>query len=567
MLNLRDALQHDIAAGIAAAQEAGDLPKLADVPAVVVERPDNPERGDYASPVALALTRLAKKAPFDIVVAIVKHMPKKEYVGKLEAVAPGFLNVRLHPGWMAARLDNVIEQDICDDIRLGEGKGANLEFISANPTGPLTLANCRPAFAADTLARVLECAGYNVTREYYINDAGEQVRKLGESVLRRILQAQGERLDYPPELYQGEYIREVGTVIVETLAENEGKRFTAEDLTDEAVVERVSREAAALLLGRIQQTIQDDLQVMFDVWTSERKLRESGVVDAIIEKLRQKKVVYKKDDVEYLKTTDFGDSEDRVLVKQDGHYAYIAPDIAYHQGKFDRNFDLIFTFVGADHQGHVPKLQAAMAALGNDITRLHFMVVQWFRLVRDGKPVKVSKRAGVIVTPHDLIHEVGYDAARFLLLQHGLNSPMDLDLSLAKEQNERNPVYYVQYAYVRLQSILRRAKEAGLIADTDAGAVLATDPIFTQAAEIDLLRAIYRFPEIISEIARSFEVQGLTVYARELAAVVHVFYKQAPVLAAGDETVVHNRLQLVLAGRTVLGRVLDLLGISKPDVM
>ena len=564
MLNLKEALAEDIRAGIEAGFPSVDSASLR----VIVDRPDNPEHGDYASPVALQLASLVHgKAPMEIVEVIAKHMPKKEYIGRLTAAAPGFLNVRLNPGWLTARLDDIIGADISAGITTGEGKSANLEFISANPTGPLTLGNIRTAFSVDTLGNVLECAGYDVTREYYFNDAGEQVKKLGESVLRRWLLAQGEQLDYPPELYQGDYIVDVAQRVAETLREDDGKELTAADLTDEATLARVSKEAVTILLSEIKREVRESLKISFDVWTSEEELRADGTVARAIEALREKGYVYKKDGAEYLKTSAFGDDQDRVVVKSDGEYAYIAPDIGYHRNKFERGFDEIFTFVGADHQGHLPKLMAAMKILGYDTGRLHLVAAQWLRVVRDGKPVKLSKRAGQVVTPNDLIAEVGYDAARFFMVQHVLTGHMDFDLDLAKERSERNPVYYVQYAYVRLQSILRRAKQQEALEDVSRPLTLSARPALTHTLELDLMRQLYRLPEVVVDIASNFEVQALAYYALDLARAVHVFYRHVPVLAAEDAELVKGRLQLVLAARTVLGKTLDLLGLAKPDVM
>lgn len=566
MLNLKQAFAEDIGAGIEAAQEAGDLPK-GKVSPVVVNHEEDEEHGDYASPVALALTKIMNKPPMDIVEAIVKHMPKKEYVGKLEAAEPGFLNIRLNPGWMVARLDDVIEEDLCGQIDIGRQRLVNLEFISANPTGPLTLGNVRPAFSADTLGNVLECAGYNVTCEYYVNDAGGQIRKLGESVVRRILQLQGQKVEYPDELYQGEYIKEVAQVVAERWREDEHKTFSQDDLKSEEILDRVSRQAAALLHQRNKDMIEKVLRIHFDVWTSERALRGSGEIERTLERLRKGGHTYKKDGAEYLRTTKYGDSEDRVLVKKDGEYAYIAPDIGYHQNKYDRKFDLLFTFVGADHQGHAPKVRAAMQALGNDVSKLHFQVVQFVRFLREGRSVKLSKRAGEIVTPEDLIKEVGLDAARFFLISHSLQSHMDFDLDLAVERSERNPVYYVQYAHVRLQSILRRAKEEGVIAEVGEKIHLTSAAPLTHTFEIQLMKAIYRWPEVVSDIATTFAVHQLATYATDLAKAVHVFYKHVPVLAAAEANLQLGRLQLVLAAKKIIAQTLDLLGVSKPDVM
>lgn len=565
MINLKEYIARDIEEGIAIAQTKGLLPKVKGDRAVVVTRNEKPERGDYASPVGLSLGKRLKKNPMDVVSTIVTTMPKKEYIGKIEVAAPGFLNIWINPGWMIARLNNLVVEDICPESTEGRGKSVNLEFISANPNGPLTLANARTAFSADSLGNVFSCAAYNVVREYYINDAGNQVKRLGESIVRRAIQAQGKTIDFPETLYQGEYIKDVAKVIAENWQENEGRSFTEEDLNNPTVMARVSEEAVTIFLGRIKQTIQEDLKIEFNVWTSEKKLRDTGKVHAVLERLQKQGDIYEKDKAQYVKTTKYGDSEDRVVVKKDGDFAYFAPDIAYHDNKYAREFDLIFTFLGADHQGHTPRILAAMKALGHDTNKLHFVIAQWFRLIKEGKPLKVSKRAGNVITPKDLIDEVGYDPARFFLLQHRLSSHMDFDMDLAKERNERNPVYYVQYAYVRLQSIIRRAQESGMVLDSSA-LLTTTHPGLTHTFEVELMRQLYRFPEVITDITRTFAIHDVTYYALDLAKAIHVFYKQVPVLSS-DETLLPSRLQLVMAAKAVIGKTLDLLGISKPDIM
>ena len=567
MLNLKEALAENIRAGIEAARKKGELSLPEKMPKIVVDGSDNKERGDYASPVALALTKDAKKPPMDIVKAIVKYMPKKEYIGRITAAPPGFLNIRLNPGWLMARLDNLIEQDVCGGINAGKGKSINLEFISANPTGPLTLGNSRTAFSIDTLGNVLTCAGYNVTREYYINDAGKQVLRLGESVIRRSLEMKGEKIDFPEELYQGEYVKELANEVAEKWRENDGREFEIKDLSDSALVRRVSEEAVEAMLVKIKETVSDVLKIKMDVWMSEKALRKSGVIEKALEVFKKGDLTYSKEGAEYLRTTKFGDDQDRVLIKSDGEYAYIAPDIGYHQDKYDRGFDKMLTVVGADHQGHIPKLRWAMKALGNDARKLKIISAQWLRLKRGGKPVKLSKRKGELFGPGELIEEIGYDAARFFLVQHKLDSHMELDLDLAKERSERNPVYYVQYAYVRLQSILRQAKERGVIDEIGVKFDLTDSPGLTHTLELDLMKQMYRFSEVVNDAAQQLDVHGLTYYALDLAKAVHVFYRHVQVIAAGDEQLVRSRLQLVLAARVVLGKTLDLLGVSKPDIM
>lgn len=545
----------DIKEGVKAAFKKDVVP--------VVKLADNTEHGDYASPVALQLAKQLKKKPLEIVEAIAKKMPKKEYIGRVTAAEPGFLNVFINPGWMTARLDNILDQDVTADLTFGKGKSVNLEFISANPTGPMHIGNIRPAFTADTLANILASVGYNVTREYYINDAGQQIKKLGVSLLRRILQTS----EYPEDLYQGEYIKDVATKIAERWREDDGREFQDNDLESQEIITKLAREASDMLLNDIKDVLRNVMKIEFNVWTSEQALRDEGKVEEALAELRKRGATYKKEGKEWLKTTDFGDEQDRVVVKADGEYAYIASDIAYFVNKYERNFDLILTFLGADHAGHIPKVKAAMKALGKDVDRLVFLVASWVRFVRDGQPVKLSKRQGNLVMPEDLIEEVGYDVARYFLLQHDLKSHMIFDLGLAKEKSDKNPVYYVQYAYVRLQSILRRAKEEGVMKEIGEIIELTSSAELTHTAEISLMKQMYRLPEVLTDIAESFAVHQLTYYAHDVASAIHFFYKHVPVLATEDENLKRHRLQLVLAARAVLGKILDLLGISKPDVM
>lgn len=570
MLNLKAALAEDIAEGL---RLSGlKVPKTS-WPGIVVDRlarhedRENEERGDYATPVALSLAKTLKMSPMDVVKVIAEHMPKKEYIGRLKVAQPGFLNIWLNPGWLTARLDNVIEEELSVNVQVGEGKSVNLEFISANPTGPLTLGNIRTAFSVDTLGNILEKAGYDVTREYYFNDSGVQIDKLGESVLRRTLIKRGEKLEYSEDLYQGDYIADLGEQVLEQWQEVEGRAFEAKDLADDKLVRRAGEGAATIMMSRIKKMIVDDLHIEFDVWTSEGELKKSGRIEEVLKQLSGLDLLYEKNGAKWIKTTKFGDDEDRVLVKSNGEYAYVAPDIAYHEDKYSRGFDDIFTFVGPDHQGHLPKVRVAMEALGHDVEHLHLVTSQLLRVIKDGKPVKLSKRAGQVVTPKDLIDEIGYDAARFFMVQHALTTHMDLDLDLAKERSERNPVYYVQYAYVRLQSIMRQAKQRGVITDVGERFDLTDSPELTHTKELDLMRQLYRYPEVVTEIATEFKVHDLAFYALDLAKSVHVWYRHVPVLSVEDDGLVKSRLQLVLAAKKVLGETLELMGLSKPDVM
>lgn len=549
------------------ALQAGKLAPISDDITISVKRTEDARHGDYASSIALILAKLLKKPPMDIANILASHMPEREYIDGTEAVAPGFLNIRIASTYLASRMDDIPKEDLCAACTIGNGKTVNLEFISANPTGPLTLGNARTAFSADTLGNVLECAGYNVIREYYINDAGAQIARLGESVLRRILQQQGETLDFPEDLYQGEYILDIAKTIAEEYREQEGKEFSPEDLENEELLSGISTKAMLACLAAIKKTVQEDLHITFDIWTSEREVRKSGKIEEALQKLDGEGLLYEKEGAKFLKTTQFGDSEDRVMVKKDGEYAYIAPDVAYHQDKFDREFDSIFTFMGSDHQGHGPKLSAALSALGNDTGKLHLIFAQFLSIMREGKQVALSKRKGNVYGPNDLIDEIGYDVARYFLVSHALSSHMALDLDLAKEQSDANPVYYVQYSYVRLQSILRKAKTQGMFPPGEVDPEIITTVRFSHESERALAMQLFAFPELIEDIAQTLHVHQLPHFAYDVAKSVNAFYRDVNVLNEPDETIRLSRVQIVLCAHAVLGKLLDLLKISKPDVM
>ncbi len=567
MVNIRRLLIKDITEAISAARAAGALPDFEMKATVVVKRTEDASHGHYSSPIALSLAKAVQKNPLEVAEIIASHMPVREYIEGHAVAAPGFINMTLSSKYLAARIDDLPQDDYCSACNVGNNKTINMEFISANPTGPLTLGNARTAFSADTLANVFECAGYNVVREYYINDAGEQVGRLGQSVLRRILQQQGAQVDFPEDLYQGEYVLDIATRIAEEYEETHGKKFEVADLENAELCAEVSTKAMLLCLTAIKKTVEEDLHISFDVWTSEREVRNSGAIERVLEQLREKGLMYKKEDAEFLKTTQFGDDKDRVMVKSGGAYAYITPDVAYHQEKFDRGFDIIFTYLGADHQGHIPKLKAALQALGNDTSKLRMVVAQFLAIVRSGEQVALSKRKGNVYSPNDLINEIGYDAARFFMVQHALDGHMVLDIDIAKEKSDRNPVYYVQYAYVRLQSILRKAQEQGILPLEYMNGEIASQVIFSEEAEKNLALELFRFPEVIEDIATSYNVHQLAYFSYDIARAVNAFYRDVKVLSEDDPTLRMSRLQMAISARAVLGKVLDLLGIGKPDVM
>lgn len=569
MLNLRAELRAAISAAIQRAQEAGDLPK-GSVPEVAVAYPPaqgGESLGEYASPVALSLAKQWKKGPLDVAEAIAKHFTPPEFVGKGEVVTPGFLNFHLRAEWLSAKIDNIIaEGSNLAQSDEGGGTSVNLEFVSGNPTGEVHMGNARALFSADVLGRVLAHVGYAVTREYYINDVGSQIERYGESVLRRILQAQGHDVEYPAELYQGDDVRSVAERVREEMEEDRGHAFSPDDLNNADIRSEVARRAMGVNLREVRRLLEEVAKVRYDVWFRESTLHEQGAVERAMEELEKRGVAVERDGALWLKATVNGETEDRVLVKRDGAPTYLASDIAYHQDKFRRGFQIIADFWGEDQYARNVSLKAALEALGEDARRLRFVLVHLVRILQSGEAKKMSKRAGTTVPLREVLDLVGLSAARFFLTMKSLSSPFDFDLDLARTQKEENPVYYAQYAYVRLTSILRKAKQQNL-ADGELVPPVTARIALTDPAEHRLLSLAVRLPEVLQDVARTWDVQRLPQYALELAAAVHRFYDTVPVLQAGESDALHARLALVVAVRTVLATVFDLLGIEKLEVM
>jgi len=498
-----------------------------------VERPNEEKFGDFSTNLAMVLASQLKKRPFEIAESFKKEIEKRkpEIFEKIEIVQPGFVNFFLSSKVLEEAFKEILKKkERFGEIKIGKGKKVNVEFVSANPTGPLTLGNGRGGFCADVLSRVLEKTGYKVTREYYINDRGEQIKSLGYSVLG---DEKGE--------YRGEYIELLRGRIKETDAEKAGKK------------------AAKIILKEMIEPTLKKMRVSFDVWFSENSLYEKGEVKKVLDCLKEKKLVYNKEGALYFKSTKFGDEKDRVLVKKSGESTYFLSDIAYLRNKFERNFDLILFFWGADHHGYVQRLKGAASALGYDNDKVFFILFQLVRLFRGGKEVRMSKRKGVFVTLDELIDEVGVDVARFFFLTKKYNTHLDFDLDLAKDQSEKNPVYYIQYAYARMQSILRKTPK-------DINLSSFNFQLLEHPTELRLIKQLVEFPEIIEEISKDFEVQRLPHYALKLAKLFHQFYTECKVLT-GNQELRKARLSLILATEIVLKSTLNLMGISAPDRM
>jgi arginyl-tRNA synthetase len=557
---LRDQIAKMLEDGLRSAQKAGDLPKF-DLPPVVIERPKQAEYGDYSSPVCMGLARYARMAPIEIAQRLLKRVKYPPPVGAVEAVHPGYINVRLDPAWIAAQVDVILAAgETWGAIDLGHGRRVQVEFGSANPTGPLHVGFGRNVVLGDTIASVLEAAGYDVQREYYINDAGTQMRLFAESLYARYAQALGQDLEFPSDGYRGQYLVEWG----QQVASAEGDRFLNMD-----------REDALRAIGdlgleeKILPSVRRDvalLNIHYDRWFHERSLYQNYQFATIMRLLRESDDLVERDGAVWFPATRYGDQKDEVVVRSTGEPGYFASDIAYHYNKFvERGFEWVIDVWGADHQGHVPRMKAMMEALDLDPDRLTLVVYQLVTVKEGGEDVRLSKRAGTLVHLHDLLEDVGPDAVRFFLASRDPDSQMEFDLDLAREQSDKNPVYYVQYGHARIASILRNAVERGWDVETDEGDL----SLLKHESELNLIRKMLTLEEVIELAAINLQPHHLTYYAQELASDFHTFYRDCRVLSSdpADAELTKARLKLVRAAKGVLARVLGLMGMSAPERM
>ncbi|MBM3333093.1 arginine--tRNA ligase [Candidatus Sumerlaeota bacterium] len=537
----------------ASAPEALDL---------TLQPPRNPEFGDFASQVAFALARHLKRSPMQIALGLVAHWPSDSLVASVEIAAPGFINIRLRAEGVAASLGEILAQgEAFGRSRLGAGKKAQVEFVSANPTGPLHIGHARNAIAGDTLARILEAAGYEVTREYYFNDAGVQMNNLGLSLRARYLQAIGRQAELPPDGYRGEYLVEIAN----RLREEHG-----DSLADKEDIEFFTAAAVKDILHLIEQDL-ETLDIHFDVWTTESSMYREGRVQAVLDKLRRRGVVYEHDGAVWLRSSQFGDEKDRVLTKSDGSMTYLVPDIAYHDEKFGRGFDLIVDVLGSDHHGYVPRLRAALSALGHDASRVHWRIYQMVSLLRSGVQTKLSTRSGEFVTFKDMVAELGRDVVRFFFLMREMDSHLVFDWDLARKTDwNENPVYYVQYVHARICSVFEKAASMGFRWEGAANSPLER---LTLPEEQALIKQLFGFGDVVERAARDLEPHGLTAYLRELAAAFHNYYTRGMkdpdgrVIQPDDTGLMQARMALLEATRIVLRNGFRLLGISAPEKM
>jgi arginyl-tRNA synthetase len=521
---------------------------------VPVERGRRPEHGDYASSICLKLAPEARMNPLELARRTVAHLPEADFVGRVEPVAPGYINLWLDHAWLAVQVDRILAAGKSfGDIGIGRGRKAQVEFVSANPTGPLTVGRGRGGVMGDTLASLLAAAGYQVEREYYFNNAGRQMEILGNSVRLRYLELLGLEIEFPEDHYQGDYIQDIAG----DLCDEHGDTLASAD-TD--VFKEYAEEA---IFAEIRATLAR-LGIHFDNYFNENSLHQGRQVWETLDALRERGFVYEKEDATWFRVEALGGNKDRVLVKSTGEPTYRLPDIAYHVEKIRRGYDLMITILGADHVEEYPDVVAGLRALGYDTENVRVVFHQFVTLVKGGELVRMSTRRGHFVTLDELIDEVGVDAVRYFMLARSPESHMEFDLDLAVERSERNPVYYVQYAHTRIASILRHAQEKGW--ELDAPADLSN---LHHPSELALISKMLELPEVVERTVEQLTPHYLPFYARDLAGAFHVFYRDCRVVSSdpANAELTRARLQLVRAAKLVLARVLYLMGMSAPEEM
>ncbi|MDR3584671.1 MAG: arginine--tRNA ligase [Desulfosporosinus sp.] len=555
--NIKTQVTNQLVEAAHSAQAAGKL-EFEELPNFVLEEPRERQHGDLATNLAMVLAKQAKRSPREIAATLINHLDTTgTWIEASEIAGAGFINFRLNPSWLTNVIDTVIKAgELYGQVDIGKGQKIQVEFVSANPTGLLHMGNARGAALGDSLASLLSMAGYEVSREFYINDTGNQIHNFGLSLEARYLQQLGQEAPFPEGGYHGEDLIET----VKGLIAKVGDKY----LSVESGLRRefLVRYALDEKMRDIKETLQD-FGVEYDVWFNEQSLHDSGAVRSTMEELEKKGYIYEKEGALWLKSTLLGDEKDEVVVRSNGTPTYFAADIAYHRNKFERGFNRVINIWGADHHGHVARLKGAMSALGYDADNLQIILMQLVRLIQNGEVVKMSKRSGQYITLRELMDEVGKDAARFFFNLRDPDSTVDFDMDLAKAQSSDNPVYYVQYAHARMCSILRQAEELG-----DAGiSPLAEDlKRLDSSEERDLLKKMADLPSEIIVAARLMEPHRLARYVLDLAGLFHTFYNSQRVLV-DDDGLRRARLSLVMAVKQIISNVLGILGVSAPEKM
>lgn len=554
---MKSQLRALIEQGIANLRAQGTLPADLALPAFVVERPKDRSHGDFASNVAMTLSKAARGNPRAVAQALIDALPANDDIAAVEIAGPGFLNFRLSPAAWQRQLRSVHAQgEAYGRNAAGAGRTAGVEYVSANPTGPLHVGGARNAAIGDTLARVLEACGWRVQREYYLNDAGSQMAKFGASVYARYCQALGRDVPLPEDGYPGAYIADYAARI-HTAA---GDRFL--DVEPDVAARELGRQAVAAVVDDLEAVL-GRIRCRFDTWFSEQSLYDSGAFERVMRDLRAQGVTFERDGAEWLATSRFGGDRDEVLVRSSGQPGYYASDVAYHHDKFVvRGFDRVVDVWAVDHQNQARRMPFLMRALGLDPERLSIVLYDLVKVVEGGAEVKMSKRRGTFIALEDVLEAIDADAVRFMMLTRSNEQVIELDLDLARQQSNDNPVYYVQYGHARICSILRVAAERGL-GDFDGGDVAR----LRHPAELALVRQMLRLSDVLEKVAADLAPHHLPHYAQELARAFHLFYHDCQVVDPAEPDLSRARLKLVDAARIALARVLDLMGMHAPEQM
>lgn len=543
---MREEIKKIIEKSIENLKSKGELPSFK-IPEILVEHPNEKIRGDYSSNIAFLISKAIEENPFKIAILLKTEIEKQKslpssatpkalqagIIQEVETVG-GFINFFIAEDHFRKQISIILkEKNKFGSSKIGKGQKVDVDFISANPTGPLTLGNGRGGFAGDVLAKVLEKSGYKVAREYYVNDIGEQIKKLGHSVI-------GDE----NAVYKGQYIDELRKIV-------RGKS-----------PETVGEKAAKVVLDKMIKPSIKKMGIKFDIWFSEKSLYKNKEVEKVIKELSKKGLTYESEGATWFKSKRLGDDKDRVLIRKDGRKTYFASEIAYLKNKFKRGFSELFFFFGADHHGYIKRLEAAVKALGFKKENIHFILVQLARVFKKGKEVRMSKRAGTYFTIDELVDEVGVDIARFFFLTKGADTQFNFDMDLAKEKSKKNPVFKVQYAYARICSILKKVKAQKLKVKTTA----QNAELLKEQSETELVKQLAMFPEVVEDTVKDYQVQRIPQYATKLADVFHRFYEECKVITK-DKNLSEARLTLVLSVKIVLKNTLDLIGVSAPTKM
>lgn len=522
---------------------------------VNIEIPKDNKNGDYSTNVAMQLTRILRKNPQLIAREIVEKIDKeKASIEDIQIAGPGFINIFMKKGTLGTIINKVIEQDVdYGRSNSAEGKSINVEFVSANPTGDLHLGHARQAALGDSICRLLDAAGYKVTREYYINDAGNQIHNLALSLKARYYELLGREVTLPEDGYHGQDVIDIAKTLIDEVGD---KYLDKEDVETYWFFRNYGKDKE---LEKLKRDL-IDFRVTFDVWSSEIKVREDGFIEKALGILTEKGYIYEDEGATWFRSTDFGDDKDRVVIKSDGSYTYLTPDIAYHVNKLSRGYDYLVDLLGSDHHGYIARLKATIQALGYEADKLSVELVQMVRLIKDGAEFKMSKRTGNAMTIKELCQEVGTDSVRYFFVARSASSHLDFDMDLAIKTSSDNPVYYAQYAHARTCQVLELSKKH------DFGEVTNYE-LLTNPKEIDLIKYIGEFPSVVSDAAKTFSPYKITNYVQKLAQLFHTFYNECKVIDVDNKELSTQRLALVKASKIVIRNALNLVGVSAPNKM